>query len=446
MAVSSVRARTTVAATLMGGVALVGAAFGLVSLLQQSLEGTVRGDALLRARVVASTLEAGTEPSALALQDEDDIFIQVVDGDGGVISASHNVNQEPPVRTAGPTGYRILEDYPVEDSVFLVVETTAETQSANYRVIVGHNLDVVRESAAVAGRLLAFSIPILLIVVAATTWIIVGRALAPVEEIRKEVTSISAAELHRRVPEAAGNDEITRLAKTMNDMLERLERSRSKQEHLVSDASHELRNPIAALRQYAEVALAYPDKTDSTSLANDVLTESLRLQDLAEDLLLLARVDEEALALSAVAVDMDDIVLEEAERLKKTTDLRIETSDVSAARLRGDRSQLQRVVRNLADNAARHAGSCVRFAVVEEESQISLVIDDDGAGIPSEAREAVFERFTRLDTARDRQQGGAGLGLAIVTEIVAAHGGTTSVEDAPLGGARFRIVLPRLAA
>jgi signal transduction histidine kinase len=229
-------------------------------------------------------------------------------------------------------------------------------------------------------------------------------------------------------------------------MLSRLEGSRRTQERLVSDAAHELRNPIAAIRQYAEVALAHPEKTDTSSLAEDVLTEDLRLQNLAEDLLFLARADEHTFEVHAVGVDMDDIVLEEAERLKKTTDLRIDTSAVSAGRSKGDRTQLQRAIRNLADNAARHASSTVRFSVSEQDEQISIVVDDDGTGIPPEAREAVFERFTRLDTARDRTQGGAGLGLAIVTEIVSAHGGSTIVGDAPLGGARFQVVLPRSAA
>lgn len=443
MAVSTVRARTTAAAVLIGGLALVGAALGLVALLQQSLEGGVQEDALLRAQVVAATLESGTEPSALAIRDEDDIFIQVVDDAGRVVASSHNVNGDEAVKTSGPSGYRITEDYPIEDSSFLIVEANANTSGGEYRVILGHNLDLVRESAAEAGRLLALSIPILLIVVAATTWVIVGRALAPVEEIRREVTSISASELHRRVPVAAGDDEISHLASTMNDMLSRLERSRAKQEHLVSDASHELRNPIAAIRHHAEVALAHPEKTDVSSLAQEVLTEDLRLQTLAEDLLLLAKADEHTLQQSGVDVDIDDLVLEEAERLRKTTDLSIDTSRVSAARSKGDRAQLQRVVRNLADNAARHAVSCVRLSVAEEGNLVSLWVDDDGGGIPPDDRELVFERFTRLDSARDRSQGGAGLGLAIVREIVAAHGGSASVGDTPLGGAGFHIVLPR---
>jgi signal transduction histidine kinase len=289
------------------------------------------------------------------------------------------------------------------------------------------------------------SIPVLLLIVGITTWKVTGRALAPVEAIRKEVAEISTSELHRRVPEPEGDDEITRLSQTMNDMLNRLEEGRRRQQQLVSDASHELRNPIAAIRNHAEVALRHPEATDVPTLASEVLDEDLRLLHLAENLLLLARADERTLQMSSDPLDLDDLVLEEAKRLSSTTDLRIETSGVGAARTDGDRLSLQRVVRNLADNAARHATSVVSFSVRETDGLVVLHVDDDGSGVPVEARTSVFERFTRLDEARDRERGGAGLGLAIVAEIVAAHGGSAAVFDAPLGGARFEVTLPRSA-
>jgi signal transduction histidine kinase len=281
--------------------------------------------------------------------------------------------------------------------------------------------------------------------VAATTWTVVGRALAPVEAIRAEVDAISAAALHRRVPDPPADDEIGRLARTMNRMLARLERAQARQRRLVADASHELRSPVAAIRQHAEVALAHPGRTTTTELAGTVLAEDLRLQRLAEDLLLLTKADEHSLALRRRPVDLDDLVFEEAGRLRDATRLRVDTAAVSAARVEGDAAALARVLRNLADNAARHAGGRLAFSVAERDGLAVLRVDDDGPGIPVADRERVFERFVRLDDARARDDGGSGLGLAIVAELVAAHGGTVAVAASPLGGARVEVALPRLA-
>jgi signal transduction histidine kinase len=327
---------------------------------------------------------------------------------------------------------------------FMVVERTADTPGGTLQVLIGRNLDVVNESTSLASRLLALTAPLLVLVAGVMAWLLTGRALAPVESIRTEVAEISGSDLHRRVPETAGRDEIARLSRTMNQMLARLERSHKQRELFVADASHELRNPIAAIRHHAEVALAHPDRTSITALAQDILDEDLRLHQIAEDLLLLARADEQVLHLDTAEIDIDDIVFEETKRLKATsTQLRVDTSGVAAARVKGDREGLTRVVRNLVDNAARHATSTVRVGVRDTDGVVVLEVDDDGGGIAAVHRTEVFERFTRLDEARDRAQGGAGLGLAIVAAVVAAHGGTVRVEDAPLGGARFEVVLPQ---
>jgi signal transduction histidine kinase len=290
--------------------------------------------------------------------------------------------------------------------------------------------------------ILLVAVPLLLLIVGRTSWVLVGRALSPVERMRQEVAAISAGELERRVPEGSGDDEISRLAETMNEMLGRLESSREKQQRLVSDASHELRNPVAAIRQYAEVALAHPEQTTTAQLAANVLGEDLRLQRVAEDLLLLARSDEGALKMGARSVDLDDLVLEEARHLQQTTDLRIDATGISAARLVGDEALLRRLIRNLTDNAARHASSTIALSVAEEGDRVVLTVDDDGTGIDPGDRKVVFERFGRLDEARDRRHGGAGLGLAIVVEIAAAHGGSASITDSPIGGARFLVLFP----
>jgi HAMP domain-containing protein len=207
------------------------------------------------------------------------------------------------------------------------------------------------------------------LLVAAITWVVVGRALAPVEAIRAEVDAISAAALHRRVQVPPADDEIGRLARTMNRMLGRLEQAQARQRRLVSDASHELRSPVAAIRQHAEVALTHPDRTTTAELAATVLAEDLRLQRLAEDLLLLTRADEHTLTLRRRPVDLDDLVFEEARRLRDGTGLRVDTGAVSAGRVDGDAAGLRRVLRNLGENAARHAVGRLAFSLAERDGQ-----------------------------------------------------------------------------
>jgi signal transduction histidine kinase len=307
---------------------------------------------------------------------------------------------------------------------------------------VGRTLeDVTEATSPVIGSLL-LGIPALLLVVGGVTWGVVGRALRPVERMRREVEAISTDELHRRVPDPAGSDEIARLAATMNRMLDRLEDGRNRQRRFVSDASHELRSPIASLRQHAEVARSHPERDEPSELPEVVLEESERLQRIVEDLLLLTRVDEGRRLPRAMAVDLDDIVLAEAARLRASTGLVVDTREVSAGRVTGDATTLERMVRNLTENAARHAAGTVALALSERDGRVVLRVDDDGPGIAPGDRERVFGRFVRLDDARGRDTGGTGLGLAIVDEIVRLHGGTVVVGEANIGGARLEVRLP----
>ena len=420
----TVRTRTTAGAVIVVGLALVVASVLLLVLTRRSLERNVRIAAELRANDVAASLRDGAVPSALRLGVEEDVLVQVVDAAGVVLASSVFQTADramlPPPFTS-PSRAEVVVDG--EADPFIVVARTVAT-GGPVTVLVGRDLDIVNDSVAVVARNLLVGVPILLVVVGITTWWVAGRALAPVEAIRGEVAAISARELHRRVPEPAGRDEIGRLARTMNEMLDRLEASHARQLRLVSDASHELRSPIAAIRQHAEVALAHPGSTTVEALAADALAEDLRLQRVAEDLLLLARVDEHALRLSTAAVDLDDLVLAEATRVRDAASVRVETKDVGPGRVRGDRAQLERVVRNLVDNASTHARTTIRLALRAEADRVVLEVDDDGPGIPSEFRSAVFERFARLGEARDRRRGGVGLGLSIVAELVHAHDGT----------------------
>ena len=434
----SVRVRTTLGAVAVTALALVIAAALMMAMLRRSLTDNVRAAALQRGDAVADFMSDGSfgDPTVGVSDDE---FVQVLDDRGRVVLASSNAEGRPIVDDLSPGGDREVE-VPFEDDPFLAVAT--EDRRQNHTIVVGRTLDDVAESTEVAGGLLLVGIPLLLLVVGAVTWRVVGRALAPVESIRTEADAISTTELHRRIPSGGGRDEITRLAATLNRMLERLEAGHVRQQRFVSDASHELRSPVASIRQHAEVALSHPDDTSTRDLASVVLAEDLRLQRLVEDLLLLARTDEQLVDERRAPVDLDDIVFEEISRHRNDEGPTIDASRVSAGRVSGDSRSLARLTDNLIDNAIRHARANVAVTLRQENDRVVLRVDDDGGGIPPHERARIWERFVRLQQARDRDSGGSGLGLAIVAEVTAAHGGTATVVDSPLGGARFEISFP----
>jgi signal transduction histidine kinase len=440
-AFGTVRVRTTAVAVIVVGVALAVAAVAMVVLLRRSLTSDVRAAATLRAEAVADALESGDVEAALS-GGGDEEFVQVVDTSGDVVASSENLAGEEAVAHLRPGGSESLDAVPFDDDPFLVVAVSGGDADAPLVVMAGRSLEPVTESSRAVAGLLAAGVPLLLLIVGLVEWRIVGRALAPVESIRSEVEAISTRELHRRVPDPPGTDEIARLAATMNQMLERLERGRERERRFVSDASHELRSPVATIRQHAEVALAHPDGTSLEELAEVVLEEDVRLQRLVEDLLLLARMDEGSLVLASAPVDLDDLLFEEAERVRGIRGLHVDVSGVSAGRVSGDRKRLATVVRNLGDNAARHAASAVAFSLVRRGDDVVLGVEDDGDGIPPAERERIFERFVRLEEARDRDSGGSGLGLAIVAEIAEVHGAKVSVGTGALGGARFEVRFP----
>jgi signal transduction histidine kinase len=436
----TIRATTSAAATIIVGIALVIGAAALIGALRHSLIDEVQEAGRAQAIKIARQLESG-RPTVLDVTGSDDEqLVQVLGPDGSVVASSPNVTGEPAVAQVLPGQTRRVLT-PLDDDEFVAVAEGSQTFDGPRTVLVARALVDVSDATAVVIRLLMIGLPVLLVVVALTTWFAVGRALAPVDAIRREVDGISAAQLHRRVPQPRGDDEIARLAATMNRMLARLENSRNSQRRFVSDASHELRSPLTTIREHSEVALAHPEGTTVTELADVVLAEELRMQRLVEDMLVLARTDEHA-ARPRAAVDLDDLVFEEATRLRSTTAVQVDTSAVGAARVHGDEAALRRVVRNLADNAARHAAARVDLALTEDGGEVRLTIDDDGPGIPESQRQRVLKRFVRLDEARSRHDGGSGLGLAIVDEVVRDHGGSVFIRQSPAGGARLEVRLP----
>ncbi len=304
--------------------------------------------------------------------------------------------------------------------------------------LVGAPLDGVARSVDRVRQWLRWSVPITVLLAGLVTWLLAGRALRPVRAITEQAARIGAGTLHERVPVPPTADEIATLATTMNEMLGRLEAHDHRHRRFVSDASHELRSPVATLRTAADVALQPGSGVETAELARRVRTEADRMGTMIADLLTLARHDEGAVG-AITAVDLDDVVLEEATRPRRVP---VDVGAVSAGRVRGREPELRRLVTHLLDNAARHGTLAVWVSLGRVGQQVQLAVEDDGAGIPAEQRTAIFERFVRLDEARTRDTGGAGLGLAVVASIVQGVGGTVRVDDSPHGGARFVVTLP----
>ena len=328
-----------------------------------------------------------------------------------------------------------------DDGPFLTAITGIDGATP-VKVIVAASLASVEDTAAALIPRLVGGIPLLAIVVAATTWMLAGRTLRPVRAMTAEADRITVTDLGRRIPLPAPDDEIRQLGETLNLMLGRLERSVARQRRFVADASHELKSPVASLLTMAEVASQHPERITPTRFTADVGIEARRLSLLVDDLLTLARSDEGAFTLEPVAFDLAQLITEETAHLAATP-IEVNLERVTSSVVVADRRRMAQVVRNLVDNAARHAHSRIWIEVGQVDGGVELVVADDGPGIPQTDRERVFERFIRLDDARSRTQGGTGLGLAVAQAIVHAHGGTIHIVDDPrYPGAAILVRLP----
>ncbi|MFF2727031.1 sensor histidine kinase [Streptomyces sp. NPDC058008] len=478
----SVRARAALGATLVVAVALAAAGLAVLLVLRANLTDRAGLEAEVAAREVAGELALGAAYAELDLGDEETRPVQVTDEDGRVVAVSKDLEaisgtgtaQVVPVPPAaspapgdddgddgddrerdddhgsGPARGEVSSDAPdfangtatvdgaTADFRFASVELTTD-EDVTLTVHAGAPLAAEQEAVDTVRTSMLTGLPLMLLVVAGVTWLVTRRALRPVEGIRRELAAITASEdLGRRVPEPDSRDEIARLARTTNETLAVLEASVGRQRRFVADASHELRSPIASLRTQLEVGAAHPGLLDVPGAVAD----TVRLQVLAADLLLLARLDAGERPGRAV-VDLGALVREEvSQRTADRIPPEVSVEDGAPLEVTGSRSQLARVAGNLLDNAERHADRAVAVSVRAERGDVLVEVTDDGAGVPEAQRERIFERFVRLDEARGRDEGGAGLGLAIARDVAARHGGTLTVDAAPGGGARFTLRLP----
>lgn len=430
---ASVRFRITAAATVAVAAALVAGGFGLVFLLQAGVVSTIRGDAQLRVAEVAALAQRGPLPAVLPpLTASRLTLVQVVGADGRVRAASAPLDGRLPLEEPGETSrhgtIRRLEGLGELEGPWLVQVLPVALDGRPARVVVVTSLADLRRSVEVLGKLLLGGLVVLVGLVAGLCWLVVGRALRPIEAMRAEVDSITARALNRRVPEPASDDEVGRLARTMNEMLDRLEGASAAQRRFGEDASHELRTPVANIRTAIEVALAHPERADWVTVASDVLVQDERAQQLIDELLVLARTDGGRLERAPRPVDLAAVA--QAATADAAAAVTVRTVAPAPVMVIADPAHLARIVANLIDNAVRFARTTVTVDVERVGAWGVLSVEDDGPGIPEAERERVFERFVRLDQHRDRASGGSGLGLAIVRELVEAAGGTVAFKRA----------------
>lgn len=396
-------------------------------------------------QIAASIAEDGLGPGAVETDAHTQRSrVQVLDGEHRVAFDSRVCGATVPVTDLAP-GPGIVENGEEteipgagEESYAITARGVADPMGTAYVVVVASPLGVESRTVRIATIMLAIGSAILVTGLLLLIGRIIGHALEPVEQIRSEVARIRHVGANERVGVPSSQDEIARLAETMNDLLDRLERADSAMRRFISDASHELRSPLATVRAVIETSSGSSDHRARDAV---LLGEIDRMQRLVDDLLTLAKADDNGLVIASDEVDLDDLVDQEVRRLRASATVPV-TASIEPARVIGDTGRLAQVLRNLVDNAVRHTTGGVHLAVATRGEHAVVTVDNDGPPIDEDAREAVFDRFTRLQTSRERDSGGSGLGLAIVKTLVTAHGGDVVATISPQGTCRFEVRIP----
>jgi signal transduction histidine kinase len=434
----SLRARLTMVTTAGLALALLAGAVLLVGALHASLVRGLDSTAKQEATEVAALADTHQLPRLVRVAGG---TVQVLDSAGHVIASSPGADPLVPLLPArkasaqARSGRGLLldgrpYDYPNPLWVVAVPTRTGDT------VIAAVDFQPVVSSVKALAQALVVGTPVLLALLAWVTWLVVGSTLRPIAALRRGAQVVAGTGRPRELPVPEARDEVHDLAVTLNDMLDRLDAAQQRQRGLVSDTAHELRSPIASIRAQLEVALDHPEQQDWDQTAGDVLADVLRLARLAEDLLVLARLDERGTqAPGGQPVDLAVLAAEEADR-HASARVPVTVATSGPCVVNGDAEGLRRLLRNLIDNALRYAKSGVHVTTRREAGDVVLTVTDDGPGIPAGDRERAFGRFVRLDEARSRDEdsiSGAGLGLAIARATALAHGGSASLEDASPG-------------
>ena len=443
----TIRARLVLIAVAVVLIALLAGSSLLVWAVSTVLERADESAARQRATEVVSLISAdGVRAVAAELRESSPSgqVVQILTDTGTVIGASDRRAASRALSAQRPGVGRfaaIQRDLDwLGEGDWTVVATAVAADSAVYRVQVAVPIRVQRKTVQTVAIFLLAATPVLLAAVAVAVWLLVGRTLRPVERIRTDVAAIDGQRLADRVNVPPTGDEIAALAATMNAMLDRLQDAQRAQRAFVSDASHELRSPLATVSTAAELA-STADEVARTRLLGTINLELSRLRGLVDNLMTLARDDVDAAALKLAEVDLDDLLGAEVERLRATSAHTVEVS-LSPVRVYADARRLQQALRNLVANAEQHARSTVRLALRESAGRATVTIDNDGPGIDPAQRDRIFERFVRLDESRSRDAGGSGLGLAIARTAARAHRGDVLATEAADGWCRFELSVP----
>ena len=447
-----VRARVTFATASVLAVIMTGGAVALVALVHQSLISSLDAAAVTRARDVSALLMNSTPQATIPTPVDDNSVVQAVNRANSVTAASSNVLGEPAILSRPPSlrqdTFATLPTLPIGNELqsFRVVAHPTTLPSGPGWVYVATSLAQVDTATRTVGWSLAAALPILIAIVAFTIRAAVGRSLKPIESIRRQAVAIGS-DPSQRVPVPESRDEVSRLAVTVNHMLDLLEASAVKQKRFIGDASHELRSPLATLRAQVDVALNPLTHSDALATLSSVQVQAVRMSSLIDDLLFLAHADEGRHRHNFEAVDLDEIVIDEFHRLEQRGVVEVRLLSLQAARTVGRSRDLARLVRNIGDNATRYARSTISLSLNQVGADAVITVANDGPPIPDEDRQRIFDRFTRLDPARSRsaatRDSGSGLGLAIASEIAASHGGRITAEPPEGGnGAIFVVTLP----
>jgi signal transduction histidine kinase len=422
-------------------VALVAGAMLLRGALQASLTGGVDGTARQGGQEVAALINGTHPPPDPVPVVAGTLTVQVLGPDGRIVDASPGADRLVPLlplaqaAAVARTGRAVLLDGRPFGIPYLM-RVVAVPANGHKIVLSAAAYTEVRDSMTALGRALIVGTPVLLLLLACATWLVVGSTLRPIAALRRGAQIVTATGRPRELPVPEARDEVRTLAITLNDMLARLDAAQRRQRSLVSDTAHELRSPIASIRAQLEVALDHPEQQDWNQTGRDVLADTLRLARLAEDLLVLARLDEhQPRAAPGKPVDLAALVRQEAERSAGGR-VPVTAQAGGPCLVTGEVEGLRRMLRNLIENAMRYAKTRVDVAAHREDGEAVLAVSDDGPGIPAADQERAFDRFVRLDHARSRDEagtGGAGLGLAIVRAIARTHGGSAYLESATPG-------------
>jgi signal transduction histidine kinase len=437
----SLRVRVTLVALLAVGAALAVSAVVIDASLQRDRHSILMATADEQVRYVTDFNPNLTLPLELPRDATIDTGLVEVLEQGKIVAESRPLRPYPPLWLPGEPSEVTVTDLLAglgKDIRLVAVPVTSGKQKAT--VVVVTSLDQYDRSVSVVDQLLQIGIPVLLLVVGVICWMIVGRALRPIELMRRQVASVAGRPGLHRVKEPATDDEVGRLARTLNSMLDRIESSSERERRFVSDASHELRSPIANIRTELEVALHRPTTADWPAVADGVLGENERMDRLVEGLLLLARSDEGGLPAATQPVDLAEVVSSVVEKASPGRSVVVSQRAHGPVRVDVPPVYLERVVSNLVDNACRFAENKVAVTARVSGTEAILEVRDDGPGIAEADRERIFERFVRLDEARDRGEGGFGLGLSIVATLCRAYGGSIEVRSGGPGAvfvARF---------